>query len=189
MSIAKTCSYPHCYNIAPQVVVRPSKAYLGRNSNFLLGNYSIGFPKTFLCRNSTLKFRKKTKTVPEKCPRRTSTFFLRTYSKTCLKTCLSKKTKKDHSKSFLSYKTAFMLQKSIETFSKPVLAAFKHYGFEKSLKRLQIFVWDAIQPYRFENVLHHFQNRPSRNSILLLAKQPKPFPKQVVQQKCFETNV
>ena len=29
----------------------------------------------------------------------------------------------------------------------------------------------------------------AETQILLLAKQPKPFPKQVVQQKCFETNV
>ena len=71
--------------------------------------------------------------------------------------------------------------------SKTRFGCLRTLWLRKTLKRLQKFVWAAIQQNGFENILKHFRNCCSRNSTLLLPKQPKPHLKNFVaatQQNC-----
>ena len=71
--------------------------------------------------------------------------------------------------------------------SKTRFGCLRTLWLRKTLKRLQKFVWAAIQQNGFENILKHFRNCCSRNSSLLLPKQPKPYLKHVVvatQENC-----
>ena len=53
--------------------------------------------------------------------------------------------RKNLSRTFLSCKTALLLQNWIETLPKLILAVFEHYCFKKTLNRLLRFVWAPIQ--------------------------------------------
>ena len=53
--------------------------------------------------------------------------------------------RKNLSRTFLSCKTALLLQNWIETLLKLILAVFEHYCFKKTLNRLLRFVWAPIQ--------------------------------------------
>ena len=84
-------------------------------------------------------------------------------------------------------KQHFCLGNQTRDLPKLVLAAFEPNGCEKTLKPPEKFVWPEFQQHGFENVLKHSRNCRSRNSTLLLPKQPKPYLKHVVvatQENC-----